>query len=49
MSLLGLDIISPVGLLACGVGLAVTTTYGYAVLAAAVVAFDPHGKEERTG
>jgi hypothetical protein len=40
MSLLGLDIISPIGLLACGIGLAVTTTYGYAVLAAAVVAFD---------
>jgi hypothetical protein len=40
MSLLCLDIISPIGLLACGVGLAVTTTYGYAVLAAAVVAFD---------
>jgi Protein of unknown function (DUF4013) len=40
MSLLCLDIISPIGLLACGVGLAVTTTYGYAVLAAAVVASD---------
>jgi Protein of unknown function (DUF4013) len=40
MSLLCLDIISPIGLLACGLGLAVTTTYGYAVLAAAVVAFD---------
>ena len=40
MSLLSLDIISPIGLLACGIGLAVTTTYGYAVLAAAVVAFD---------
>jgi hypothetical protein len=40
MSLLCLDIISPIGLLACGFGLAVTTTYGYAVLAAAVVAFD---------
>ena len=40
MSLLSLDIISPIGLLACGFGLAVTTTYGYAVLAAAVVAFD---------
>jgi Protein of unknown function (DUF4013) len=40
MSLLCLDIISPIGLLACGIGLAVTTTYGYAVLAAAVVAFD---------
>jgi hypothetical protein len=40
MSLLCLDIISPIGLLACGVGLAVTTTYGYAVLAAVVVAFD---------
>jgi hypothetical protein len=40
MSLLCLDIISPIGLLACGIGLAVTTTYGYAVLAATVVAFD---------
>jgi Protein of unknown function (DUF4013) len=40
MSLLCLDIISPIGLLACGMGLAVTTTYGYAVLAATVVAFD---------
>jgi hypothetical protein len=40
MSLLCLDIISPIGLLACGIGLAVTTTYGYAVLAAAVVAYD---------
>jgi hypothetical protein len=40
MSLLCLDIISPIGLLACGVGLAVTTTFGYAVLAAAVVALD---------
>jgi hypothetical protein len=40
MSLLCLDIISPIGLLACGIGLAVTTTYGYAVLAAAVVADD---------
>ena len=40
MSLLCLDIISPIGLLACGIGLAVTTTYGYAVLAAAVVASD---------
>jgi hypothetical protein len=40
MSLLCLDIISPIGLLACGIGLAVTTTYGYAALAAAVVAFD---------
>jgi hypothetical protein len=40
MSLLCLDIISPIGLLACGIGLAVTTTYAYAVLAAAVVAFD---------
>ena len=40
MSLLCLDIISPIGLLACGFGLAVTTTYGYAVLASAVVAFD---------
>jgi hypothetical protein len=40
MSLLSLDIISPIGLLACGIGLAVTTTYGYAVLAATVVAFD---------
>ncbi|MDQ6919140.1 MAG: DUF4013 domain-containing protein, partial [Candidatus Dormibacteraeota bacterium] len=34
LSLLCLDIISPIGLLACGIGLAVTTTYGYAVLAA---------------
>jgi uncharacterized protein DUF4013 len=40
MSLLCLDIISPIGLLACGIGLAVTTTFGYAVLAAAVVALD---------
>ena len=40
MSLLSLDIISPIGLLACGIGLAVTTTFGYAVLAAAVVALD---------
>jgi Protein of unknown function (DUF4013) len=40
MSLLCLDIISPIGLLACGIGLAVTTTYGYAVLAAVVVASD---------
>jgi hypothetical protein len=40
MSLLCLDIISPIGLLACGIGLAVTTTFGYAVLAATVVALD---------
>jgi hypothetical protein len=40
MSLLCLDIISPIGLLACGIGLAVTTTLGYAVLAATVVALD---------
>jgi hypothetical protein len=40
MSLLCLDIISPIGLLACGIGLAVTTTYAYAVLASAVVTFD---------
>ncbi len=40
MSLLCLDIISPVGLLACGIGLAGTTTYAYAVLASAIVAFD---------
>jgi hypothetical protein len=44
MSLLCLDIISPFGLLACGVGLAVTTTYAYAVLAATVVAFDPKAR-----
>ena len=40
MSLLCLDIISPIGLFACGIGLAGTTTYAYAVLASAVVAFD---------
>ena len=40
MSLLCLDIISPIGLLACGIGLAGTTTYAYAVLASAIVAFD---------
>jgi hypothetical protein len=40
MSLLCLDIISPIGLLACGIGLAVTTTYAYAVLASTVVTFD---------
>jgi hypothetical protein len=40
MSLLCLDIISPIGVLACGIGLAVTTTYAYAVLASTVVTFD---------
>jgi len=40
LSLLCLDIISPIGLLACGVGLAVSATYAYAVLATAIVAYD---------
>jgi hypothetical protein len=40
LSLLCLDIISPIGLLACGVGLAVSATYAYAVLASAIVAYD---------
>jgi hypothetical protein len=40
MSLLCLDIISPIGLLACGIGLALTATYAYAVLAATIVAYD---------
>jgi hypothetical protein len=39
MSLLCLDIISPIGLLAFGIGLAVTATYAYAVLASTIVAF----------
>jgi hypothetical protein len=47
MSLLCLDIISPTGLLACGLGLAVTTTYAYAVLAATAVAFDPEPDQAR--
>ena len=47
MSLLCLDIISPTGLLACGIGLAVTTTYAYAVLAGTVVAFDPQADQAR--
>lgn len=40
LSLLCLDIISPIGLLACGVGLAVSATYAYAVLASTIVAYD---------
>ena len=40
LSLLSLDIISPIGLLACGVGLAVSATYAYAVLAATITAYD---------
>jgi hypothetical protein len=40
LSLLCLDIISPIGLLACGVGLAVSVPYAYAVLASAIVAYD---------
>ena len=40
LSLLCLDIISPIGLLACGVGLAVSATYAYAVLASAIAAYD---------
>lgn len=40
MSLLCLDIISPFGLLACGLGLVVTTPYAYAVLASTVVAYE---------
>jgi hypothetical protein len=40
MSLLCLDIISPVGLLACGIGLVASTPYAYAVLAATAVAYD---------
>jgi hypothetical protein len=38
ISLLALDIISPLGAVICGVGLAATTPYAYAVLAAAVSA-----------
>ena len=40
MSLLCLDIISPFGLLACGIGLVASTPYAYAVLAATAVAYD---------
>jgi Protein of unknown function (DUF4013) len=40
LSLLCLDIISPIGLLACGVGLAVSATYAYAVLASAIASYD---------
>ncbi|HVD01625.1 MAG TPA: DUF4013 domain-containing protein [Candidatus Dormibacteraeota bacterium] len=40
LSLLCLDIISPIGLLACGVGLAVSAAYAYAVLASTIVAYD---------
>jgi hypothetical protein len=40
MSLLAVDIISPIGLLACGIGLALTATYASAVLAATIVSYE---------
>ncbi|GAC1614051.1 MAG: hypothetical protein NVS9B1_23170 [Candidatus Dormibacteraceae bacterium] len=40
LSLLCLDIISPFGLLACGIGLVFTTPFAYAVLASTVLAFE---------